>query len=127
VQKNPTPVAGRNFVGAQVDASIDPYRQVNLLSTRVVDGGRSLNVWLLSAPKGCGGRFDVTTGKVPIDAHGRFHAQLPFGAPPANSRGSATLRGHQHHRRLRHGRPPLGRRARPRQVTARARQRSGRT
>jgi hypothetical protein len=90
---NPKPVSGRNFVGAQIDASVDPYKELNLLSTRVVNGGKTLNVWLLSRPKGCGG-FDVATGKIPIDDQGHFQATLFFGTPPANVRGSATVQGH---------------------------------
>ena len=79
------PVAGRNFVGGKIDASIDPYRQLELLSTKVVDHGRSLNVWLLSAPRGCGGDWDIASGKLPIDSQGHFHGFLPFGHPGAQT------------------------------------------
>jgi hypothetical protein len=89
----PKPVSGRNFVGAQIDASIDPYKELNLLSTRVVDDGKALNVWLLSRPKNCAG-WDVATGKIPIDAQGHFQATLFFGTPPADVRGTATVQGH---------------------------------
>lgn len=90
----PNIVSGRNFVGARVDASIDPYKRLDMLSTRVVDGGRTLNVWLLSLPRqGCG--YDVATAKVPIDDRGRFRATLFFGNnPPAAVRGTASFKGH---------------------------------
>ena len=71
------PVAGRNFLGAQIDARLDPYRELNLLSTRVVDDGKGLNVWLLSRPANCAG-WAIATRKVPIDAQGHFHADLTF-------------------------------------------------
>jgi hypothetical protein len=84
---------GRNFVGAQIDASKDPYKQLNLLSMRVVDRGAGLNVWLLSSPKGCGGAWDVAVGKLAVDGQGRFQGQLVFGTPNAHPRGSATVEG----------------------------------
>ncbi|MFL5782947.1 MAG: hypothetical protein ACJ760_16640 [Thermoleophilaceae bacterium] len=90
---NPKPVSGRNFVGAQIDASIDPYKQLNLLSTRVVNDGKTLNVWLVSRPKNCGG-WDLATAKLPIADDGTFHGTLTFGTAPANVRGTATFKGH---------------------------------
>lgn len=88
----PKPVSGRNFVGAQIDASADPFKQLTMLSSRVVDGGTKLNVWLLSAPKGCGGSWSIGAGRVPINAQGQFHAELAMGNPGAR-RGTATVNG----------------------------------
>jgi hypothetical protein len=88
----PKPVPGRNFVGAQIDASKDPYKQLIMLSTRVVDGGNNINVWLLAAPAGCGGSSSVGVRKVPIGGQGRFHAELQMGTRGAR-RGTATVDG----------------------------------